>query len=681
MHRGFMSRRIEVMLGKSSAFPELLEREDELSGILVGVWGDRTCDNRRKGGESADFGVLEQIGDYEPGNRVKAILGWNGFLIFDEKIDLIDMARAYLDVVQEESCGKCVPCRMGTRVAADILTRIGEGKGVEEDLETLRRVGDVVKAGSKCELGHTSMNAVRALLDRFEDDFRKAVVEGKRRARMPYHTKVTAPCVEACPERLDIPRYIEFIKSARYTESLSVIHERNPLSSVCGRVCVRFCEFACRRAKLDNPVNIKHLKRFVSDVEMEAAVKHYDPIVTIKPDAPRIAVVGAGPAGMTAAYHLLLNGYPVEIFEALSEPGGMAAMGIPDYRLPRDVLRAELEIIQKMGVKIHYGKVLGRDFTLEGLKEKGFRALFLAIGAQKGTILGVEGEELNPGGYFPGIDFLRRVNLNESIEVGKVAVVVGGGNVAMDCARSALRLGAEKVHLVYRRTRDEMPADKEEIHDAIEEGVEFHFLSNPVRLLIEGGRIVGIECIRMGLGEPDASGRRRPVAIEGSEFVIACDTLIPAIGQKVDATCLQGRFCPELSRRDTVKADADTLQTSQEGIFAGGDCVTGPATLIEAMAAGFRVSHSIDQYLREGKVTLTEDERMSKIFRKISAFDEDQVDRLGAGLSRVKMPMRSVKERVDDFEEVEIGLSPEDALLEADRCLRCYRILLVATEK
>lgn len=652
-----------------------------MSGILVGVWGDRVVDNRHNGDDSADFAVLEQIRTYEPGNRVKAVLGWNGFFLFEQDVDLIDIARAYLDVVQGESCGKCVPCRMGTRVAADILTRIGEGKGTEDDLDTLRRMGEVVKAGSMCELGHTSMNAVLALLDHFEEEFRQAVLEGKHRRRGTYHTKVTAPCIEACPERLDIPRYIEFIKSARYTESLSVIHERNPLSSVCGRVCVRFCEFACRRAKLDDPVNIKHLKRFVSDVEMEAAVKRYDPVVTIEPDAPRIAVIGAGPAGMTAAYHLLLKGYPVEIFEALSEPGGMAAVGIPDYRLPRDVLRAELEVIQKMGVKIHYGKALGRDFTLDSLKKQGFGAIFLAIGAQKGTILGIEGEDQNPKGYFPGIDFLRRVNLNEPVQVGKVAVVVGGGNVAMDCSRSALRLGVEKVHLVYRRTREEMPADKEEVHDAMEEGVEFHFLSNPTKLLIEDGRIVGVECIRMGLGEPDASGRRRPVPIQGSEFVIECDTVIPAIGQKVDTSCLQGECCPELTRWDTVKADSDSLQTSQESIFAGGDCVTGPATLIEAMAAGFRVSNSIDQYLKEGKVTLTDDERMSKVFRRVSAIDEDRVDRLGSGLSRIKMPMRSVKDRVSDFDEVEMGLSPEDALLEADRCLRCYRILLVATEK
>jgi len=651
-----------------------------LSGVLVGVWGERFVDNRNNGQSPAEFSGLEGIGEYEPGNRIKAVIGWNGFFVFDADVDLIDMARAYLDVVQQESCGKCVPCRMGTRVAADILTRIGEGKGTEDDLETLRRVGEVVKAGSMCELGHTSMNAVLALLEHFEPEFRKAVSAGDHRRRGAYHTKVTAPCIEACPERLDIPRYIEYIKSARYTESLSVIHEKNPLSSVCGRVCVRFCEFACRRAKLDDPVSIKHLKRFVSDVEMHAAVKKYDPVVTIRPDAPRIAVIGAGPAGMTAAYHLLLKGYRVEIFEAQNEPGGMAALGIPDYRLPRQVIRTEFEIIQKMGVKVHYGQALGRDFTFDSLMQGGFRAVFLAIGAQKGTLLGIEGENRNPRGYISGIDFLRRVNLNQPMDLGDTVVVVGGGNVAMDCSRSALRLGVKHVHLVYRRSREEMPADREEVHDAMEEGVEFHFLSNPVRLLIDEDRVVGVECIRMEPGEPDADGRRRPVPIDDSRFVIPCHTVIPAIGQKVDVSCLQEKCCPELTRWGTVKADADTLQTTQEGIFAGGDCVSGPATLIEAMAAGFRASHSIDQYLREGKVTLTEDEKMSKVFRALSSIDDDRVDRLGSGMGRIKMPMRPVEDRVDDFEEVEMGLSPEDALLEADRCLRCYRILLVAAE-
>lgn len=646
------------------------------------IWGDRVVDNRNNGDAARTLPPIkiEQLDEFEPGNKILAVMGWNGFFLFDKRVDLIDMARAYMEVVQGESCGKCVPCRMGTRVASDILTRIADGKGVEGDLETLQRVGELVRAGSMCELGHTSMNAVLALLDHFPDDFRKAIFEGKRRPRGHYRTKVTAPCIEACPERLDIPRYIEYIKSGRYIDSLSVIHEKNPLASVCGRVCVNFCEFACRRGKLDDPVGIKHLKRFVADVEMDAAVKRYDPHVVVPADAPKVAIIGAGPAGMTAAYHLLRKGYNAEIFEAMDEPGGMAAMGIPDYRLPREILRTELNIVQKMGAKVHYNKALGKDFSLEDLKQGGFAAIFLAIGAQKGTELGLEGEDSRPHGYYPGIEFMYMVNRSLPIDIGEKVVVVGGGNVAMDCARSALRLGSKEVSVVYRRSRDAMPANPHEIVDAEEENVKFHYLTNPTKLLIDNGRITGIQCVRMELGEPDASGRRRPIPIPGSEFVIECDMLIPAIGQQVDTGCLNGEMQPELTRRETVQVDPDTLHTNIEGVFAGGDCVSGPATLIEAMAAGLRVSNSIEQFLREGKVVLTEDERMSRVFRSIIQIDQDIVDRLGSG-GRVKLPMRAVPERVDDFDEVEMGMSPEDALLEADRCLRCYRILLVATDK
>ncbi len=657
-----------------------------MSQVKFGVWDGKIIEGTAAvaaGAATATLPVhldgIAVLQEYDEGNRVRAIMGWDGFFIFDDMVDPVDMARAYVQVVQGESCGKCVPCSMGTRVAADVLTRIADGKGRLEDLDTLRAVGELVHEGSLCELGHSSMIAVLALLDLYEREFTRAIREGTHRPRGVYHSKVTAPCIEACPERLDIPRYIDYIRGGRYVDSLSVIHERNPLASVCGRVCVRFCEFACRRGKLDDPVDIKHLKRFVSDVEMDAAVKATHEQVTVAPDAPTVAIVGAGPAGMTAAYHLLRRGYRAEIFEANLEPGGMAALGIPDYRLPRQVLRTELEVIQAMGARIHYGQAMGEDFTLQDLRNR-YQAVFLAIGAQKGSSLRIAGEDERPVGYMPGVAFLRSVNLNEQIALGDRVVVVGGGNVAMDCARSAVRLGANEVHLVYRRTRQDMPADHEEVEGAEDEGVRYHFVANPTRLIIADGRITGVECVEMGMGEPDASGRRRPVPVEGSEFVIPCDTVIPAIGQQVDTSCL-GSEGPGVSRWGTIQADPDTLATDMPGVFSGGDCVSGPATLIEAMAAGFRVSHSIDQYLREGRVSLSEDERMSRIYRPLAALDEDEVDRLGRGENRIEMPTRPVADRVDDFEEIETGLSPEDALLEADRCLRCYRIMLVATEE
>ncbi len=650
-----------------------------MSRVLFSSWGDQVVDNRGKAlKDRTAVPQCEQLEEFEPGNRILGLMGWDGVIVLDERVDVIDMARAYMAVVQGESCGKCVPCRMGTRVVADVLTRIANGRGRDEDLQSMRRLANFVEAGSMCEVGHTSMRALVHLLDHYEPEFRKAIAEGKRRPRGHYHTKVTAPCIEACPERLDVPQYIDFIKSGRYAQSLSVIREKNPLSAVCGRVCVRFCEFACRRGLLDDPVSIKHLKRFVSDVQMEGAVKPELP----RPPANghRVAIIGAGPSGLTAAYSLLRKGYPVEVFEALNEPGGMAAVGIPDYRLPRDVLRGEVEVIERLGAKIHYGKRLGRDLHLQDLREQGFSAVYVAIGAQNSRSMGVPGESADLTGYLPGIDFLRRLNLGEPQAVGKRAVVVGGGNVAIDCARSALRLGVEEVTIVYRRGREEMPADKVEVHDAEAEGIRLELLCNPTRVLAEDGRVVGVECVRMALGEPDASGRRKPVPIEGSEFVIEADMVIPAIGQVVDLTFLKERSFLETTRRGTINVDPDTLQTSEEGVFAGGDCVSGPATLIEAMAAGLRAANSIDQYQREGKVVLTEDERMSRVLSRMGAFAHDTVDRLG-GRGRVHPPERPTDERVDDFEEVEKVITPEEALMEADRCLRCYRILLLATER
>ena len=654
----------------------------ENTPVLKAVWNGRVYDDADQAADLSAIpavGELARLGEYEPGVRLLAVMGWDGYVLLDKRADVVDMARAYMAFVQTESCGKCVPCRMGTRVAADILARIADGRGREEDLQTLRRVGRLVQAGSMCELGHTSMNGVLALLDTHEALFRRSIAEGVRHPRGRYRIRVTAPCIEACPERLDIPRYIENIKRGRYADSLVVIREKNPLASVCGRVCVRFCELACRRGQLDSPVDIKHLKQFVSDVEMDAAVKRVVPTVNVTPDAKRVAIVGAGPAGMTAAYHLLTKGYRVTLFEATDEPGGMAATGIPDYRLPREVLRAELRIIEDMGAEIRYGRRLGTDLTLKDLRDQGYQAVFLAIGAQLGHRLGVPGESPEPAGYHIGVEFLREVNRDQPISMGRKVVVVGGGNVAMDCSRSALRMGAQ-VHLVYRRTREAMPADQAEVRDAEEEGVIYHFLCNPTRVLVEGGAVVGVECVRMSLGEPDASGRRRPIPIDGSEFVIDCDMLLPAIGQQVDASWFQSGEDPELTPWGTVAADPDTLATSMPGVFAGGDCVSGPASLIEAMAAGMRVSNSIDQYLREGRVTLTDDERMSRVLRALTQGGSDVVDRLGGGESRVRMSTRPVAERLQDFGEVGLGLSPEDALLEADRCLRCYRILLVATE-
>jgi formate dehydrogenase beta subunit len=611
-----------------------------------------------------------------PGESVHCVAGWKGFFMLGPGGDPVDMAREYVCKIQEISCGKCLPCRTGTRIIADLLTRICNGYGCEEDLGTIDRMIGLVRAGSMCEIGHQSIVTVQVLMSEFRDVFTRAVAQPVRRSRGHYDFKVTAPCIEACPVHLDVPKYIELIRSGRYAQALDVIREHNPLPAVCGRVCVRFCEQACRRSMLDDPVDIKHLKQFVSDAELESALPPDRGACISNSRAHRVVIVGTGPAGIMAAYVLLRRGYDVTMLEAMEEPGGMAALGIPDYRLPRKILRQEIGIIEAMGAKIRYSTALGRDVSLQELHQS-FDALFLAIGTQKGRPMGIPGEEDPCPGYMLGVDFLRRINLGRPVRRGRKVLVVGGGNVAMDCSRSALRLGFDEVHLVYRRDRAAMPADKVEVHEAEEEGVRFHFQVNPTRVVCDAQGVTGVECVRMQPGQPDDQGRSRPEPIDGSAYIIDCDMVIPAIGQRMDISWMEKTLPLDTTPWKTLEVDPLTMETSVPGIFAGGDCTSGPATLVEALAAGERAARSMDHFLRDVPPVMEKDERLSCFYNLLARLDKDVIDRPARGFDRMKMRERTVQERIRDFDQVEESISPVDALDEADRCLRCYRIVMI----
>ncbi|WP_462324234.1 FAD-dependent oxidoreductase [Desulfoplanes sp.] len=654
------------------------------SRTLFGYWN-----GTRYGGENMESlpaetqSILLELCEMSrgvPGRKMNCLAGWKGFFLIGPNADPVDMARAYACRIQETSCGKCLPCRTGTRIIADLLTRICDGYGREQDLTAIERMIDVVRAGSMCEVGHQSIVTVRELISEFRDRFLDAVVNPVRRDRGKYDFKVTAPCIEACPVHLDVPRYIEFIRSARYAQALAVIREHNPLPAVCGRVCVRFCEQACRRGISDNPVDIKHLKQFVSDVELEAAVRPGPVPCDVSPRAGHVAIVGSGPAGIMAAYVLLQRGYGVTLFESMEEPGGMAALGIPDYRLPRAILREEIRGVENMGATIRYSTALGRDVGLQELHDT-FDAVFLGIGTQNGRPMGIPGEEEHPSGYILGVEFLRLINLGRPIRRGRKALVVGGGNVAMDCSRSALRLGFDGVHLVYRRDRSAMPADKVEIHEAEEEGVNYHFQVNPVRILCDHDGVKGVECVRMQPGKPDHKGRRRPEPVSGSEFVIPCDMVIPAIGQSMDMSWMEEACALKTTPWKTIQVDPLTMATSVPGIFAGGDCTSGPATLVEALAAGERAARAMDQHIRGVPHAMEWDEQLRYFYNLLARLDQDVVDRPARGFDRMKMRERKVCERIRDFDQVEEAIPPEDALLEADRCLRCYRIVMIGREE
>lgn len=471
----------------------------------------------------------------------------------------------------------------------------------------------------------------------------------------------TSPCIFGCPAGVSPHAFVSLIARGRYEEAIAIHRRENPFLAICGRICPHGCELECRRKDLDEPISIAGLKRFLADWEFANPDKKPPLPENLKTKNEKVAVVGSGPAGLSCAYYLALKGYHVTIFEALPVAGGMLRVGVPAFRLPREILEKEIQdVVLRLGVELRLNT---KVTSLEELKAQGFKAIFLAIGAHKDLKLNIPGEDSN--GVMSAVAFLKDVNLGNKIDLsGKRVVVIGGGNTAVDSARCALRLGASEVILMYSRSRNEMPANPWEVEEAEKEGVKIIYLVAPVSINAINGNVSSVKLVRMRLEEPDASGRRRPVPIEGSEFEIPADIVISAIGQKVDLDSLPKDLCLERTKLDTIVVDPETLQTTIEGVFAGGDVVSGPATAVEAIQAGKIAAESIDRYL-SGK-DLKEDRRIkrggSKAVKDIRGIPKKP---------RVKMPTLPLNERIDSFKEVALGYTEEQALEEARRCLEC----------
>ena len=644
-------------------------------GVIFSCWSGEVVDNRGRPEEAVPE-RLKLPEEFRPGVPLRAFMGWDGFCLQDPGVDIVDMCRAWMEAAQENSCGKCFPCRVGTRVIAEILNRICSGRGQVEDLTKMELLARAIQQSSKCGIGQTAPVPLLLALEHFRDHFLEVIKEGREVPRGRYLVKVTAPCLNACPAHLDIPTYVELIREGRFAESLEVIREGVCLPGTLGRVCVRPCESNCRRLLVDQAVAIRGLKRFVADYEIWKKRKPRLPVPEAKDK--KVAVIGAGPAGLACAYYLALRGYQVTVFERIDEPGGMAAVGIPDYRLPRPILRKEVEVITSLGVEIRYNTEVGKDLKFSDLRSQ-YDALFIGVGAQGSAPMRVEGEDKGYKGFIPGVKYLFAINKGQDpYPEGKTVAVVGGGNVAMDCVRTSFRIGKEDVNLLYRRTRREMPANEEEIVEAEQEGVKFHFLCAPTKIIAEGDRVKAVELIRMELGEPDESGRRRPVPIPGSEFVIETDILIPAIGQRVDLSFLEESDGIAQTRWHTVEADPDTMQTSQPGVFSAGDCVTGPDVLVRAVANGRIAAEMIDRFLRGQEVSPSDDQLMEKLFSQIGVFDPEERIGIPPGWPREESEILPPEVRKRTFEEVDKGYRTDAAIREATRCLRCYRIGLVA---
>ncbi|MFH1731623.1 MAG: FAD-dependent oxidoreductase, partial [Planctomycetota bacterium] len=577
-----------------------------------------------------------------------SIMGSGGMIVLDEDTCVPDIARYFVRFTRSESCGKCAPCRLGTAQFCRILDDICSGRGTMADLDLLEELASSVKQSALCGLGQTAPNPVLSTLKYFRDEY-VAHVRDKKCPAVVCEGLVDAPCKHTCPAGVDVPRYLRSIAAGRYDDALNIIRERLPFPSVCGRICYHPCEAKCRRASLDDPLAIRALKRIASERGRPA------PVNRAGRTGKRVAVVGSGPAGLTAAYFLALKGHDVTVFESSAKLGGMMRSSIPAYRLPRKLLDAEIAALRKAGFKV---KTKTRIRLPRALLRKGFDAVFVGVGMQKTLRLGIEGED-DPAvvGCLP---FLARANAGRSAAPGKRVAVVGGGNSAMDAARTARRLGAEDVIVLYRRTRAEMPASDEEIAAAVEEDVQLEFLVLPTKIE-RSGETLRVRCVRMQLGEFDGSGRQRPEPIPGSEFVLEFDTVIPAIGQAAE---IDPRAGLEAGRSGRLTVAHETLRTSHDGVFAGGDVVTGPASVIDAAAAGRRAAQNIDRYLGgDGNIDAV----------LAPPEDTEGLDPLTEQGEQRRRPVRErpAARRARDFDEVEIGYSDRQARAEARRCMRC----------
>ena len=595
---------------------------------------------------------------YESLPQLGAIMGSGGLIVMNEDTCMVDLARYFLEFIAEESCGKCTPCRVGTKMMLSLVNRICAGKGTMSDLQRLEELAGTIGKTSLCGLGQTAPNPVLSTLRYFREEYLEHINNRHCRAGV-CQAMMHAPCTNACPASVNVPAYLAYVKEGRLDDALRVHLRNNPFPSICGRVCPQFCIDKCRRNDLEGPLAVRAVKRFMSDSRDD-----YLDLFPAKapPNGKKVAVIGAGPAGLSCGYYLVLLGYDVTVFERQEEPGGMMRYAIPDYRLPRRILAKEIHNLERLGLKIKTGVNIGGASSLADLRKQGFQAFFLSMGADHEIMPRISGTDL-PGVY-PGTRFLNRVSHNEKIDVGRDVIVIGGGDAAIDCSRVAQRLGAKNVKIIYRRTRNEMPTNPIEIREAEAEGVKVEFLKNieGIRRAPDGRLAATIR--QMRLGEFDKGGRRRPEPVPGSEVEYTADTILLAIGHEPapGEVLAEDEYKPAM-KENALLANSKTGETPVPGLFAGGDLVAGPATVIEAIGAGQRAARSIDQHFFPGK--------REYFWEKMELPDVAvNMEREIEESMPVEYPLLATAERLISV-EVEKTITREAAMCEAGRCLRC----------
>ncbi|MBA1432513.1 MAG: FAD-dependent oxidoreductase [Epsilonproteobacteria bacterium] len=676
-----------------------------MSKVYFSTWKGESINNIGKPEEEWEESAYNLPAQYDDHRDSKAFIGWDGVALFHEDVDVIRLAMEYAAQYQEysEACGRCAPGRWGGRILYDVLDKIARGEGEVADLDHLKEIGKSMQITSKCEIGKTVPNPILDLMTHFEDTFMECINEKKQskhyKESIGYIAKITAPCTDACPSHVDIPAYIEGVRDLRFDDSLEATRQTMPLAHTCGRVCPHPCEDACRRTNLDEPISIMALKRLGADWETDHEYDFFHPMEKKPSIGKKIAVIGAGPAGLTTAYYTAAEGIEVDVYEELPVLGGEVTVGVPEYRMPWDKYEKDIECVKDMGVNF----ITNRKITADDMRkfEKEYDAVMVATGTRISKKVRCENEREEIKGYWGAIDFLDWVNLYEKFDIktpksvqeqqvldqdfvdltGKTVVCVGGGFTSMDVVRCAIRANAKKVYMVYRRDEKTIIRNTtyEEYHEAVEEGVEFLFHSAVNKITTDENDILRELLIDKFELVPDPDGGRpQLVKIEGESYTIEADYLIPAVSQSADLDLLPEEWEIEKTSWATIKTNGKDYMTSRKGIFASGDCEYGPMTIVNAVGQAKRAASVMARYVQTGEITLTDEEIMEDHLMKLKVYDKkEKVTGWLPGLAREHSSVLAVDDRKYNNKEVNLGFTQEQALAEAERCMRCYYIAMV----
>ncbi|MBU1658560.1 FAD-dependent oxidoreductase [bacterium] len=664
-----------------------------MSKVYFSTWNGELINNVNKPEEEWEESAYNLPAQYDSHRESKAFIGWDGVSLFNADVDVIRLAMEYAAQYQEysEACGRCAPGRWGGRILYDQLDKIARGEGSVSDLDHLKEIGKSMQITSKCEIGKTVPNPILDLMTHFEDVFLDCINNQKPSKHynesVGYIAKITAPCTDACPAHVDIPGYIEGVRDLRFDDSLEATRQTMPLAHVCGRVCPHPCEDACRRTNLDEPISIMALKRLGADWETDHGFDFFHPMEKKASIDKKVAVIGAGPAGLTTAYYLAAEGIEVDVYEELPVLGGEVAVGVPEYRMPIDKYNQDIECVRDMGVNF----IVNTKITADDMRrfETEYDATMVATGTRISKKVYCDNERFEIKGYWSAIEMLDQINLwdkygiGEAVDLtGKTVVCVGGGFTSMDVVRCAIRANAKKVYMVYRRDERTIINNTtyEEYHEAVEEGVEFLFHSAVNVMNDEDDVLKSLLIDKFELVPDPDGGRAQLVKIDGASYEIETDFLVPAVSQSADLKLLPKEWEIEMTSWGTIKTNGKDYMTSRKGIFASGDCEYGPMTIVNAVGQAKRGASVMARYVQTGEITLSDDEIMEDHLRKLKVYNKkEKVSGWLPGLPREHSEILGVDIRKFNNKEVNLGFTQEQALSEADRCMRCYYIAMIAT--